>query len=240
MAKCAFPVRSWVLTKGPRPRLQVNEPGTSYNHCIDGMNRLSGIPVRATLLVTALLAAFTANGEDIGDADLARMLAHTRSRDGAVASLVASGKGKIPILLSWADKPPVGINDYELDIGLAVAFGRMRVKEAIPFLIKNIGLNTFPFTDVWTRTPTAIEERLPAVLALIQIGPEASRAVIDAYPKYTAGMDRLAAIFVVSRIPGVPDARAFLVGVLGQSNQEHYHAEEGLRFLDRGGHAPAQ
>jgi hypothetical protein len=44
--------------------------------------------------------------------------------------------------------------------------------------------------------------------------------------------DRLAAIFVVSRVTGVPEAIEFLAGVSGQANMEHIFAQEGLRLLE--------
>jgi hypothetical protein len=42
--------------------------------------------------------------------------------------------------------------------------------------------------------------------------------------------DRLCTIFVVARIKD-PEARPFLVSVLGEANQERYWAEEGLKLL---------
>lgn len=186
------------------------------------------------LLVFALITNFMVCAHDASDSDddLARALANGRTRGDAEAKILASGSTKLPLLLAWTNQLPAGIYDIGFYIGLAEVLGRMKAKEAIPFLVQNIGLNSFPFTNVWTRSPEAIEERLAAVRALIQIGPDASRAVMEAYPKYTSGMDRLAAIFTVSRIPGVPEARGFLHAVQGRTNQERYWADEDLRFFE--------
>jgi hypothetical protein len=193
------------------------------------------------LLLFAISVNFVVCAQDVSESDdnLARALSHATSRRDAEARILTAGSAKLPLLLAWTKQPPAGIHDIEFYFGLAEVLGRMKAKEAIPFLVQNIGLNTFPFTDAWTRSPKTIEERLPAVIALIQIGPDASRAVMAAYPKYTEGMDRLAAIFTVSRIAGVPEARGFLVAVLGQANQERYWADEGLIFSE-GNNVPQQ
>ncbi len=41
--------------------------------------------------------------------------------------------------------------------------------------------------------------------------------------------DRLAAIYVIGRIPGVPEARDFLQSALAQANQERFRAIQGLK-----------
>jgi hypothetical protein len=122
-----------------------------------------------------------------------------------------------------------------LYIGLADVFGQLKTKEAIPFLVKNIGLQRgFSAPNIWMKTPQVVQERLPAVTALIRIGPEASRFLIDTFWTQLQPQDRLAAIFVVSRISGVPEAKEFLSTVLGQANMERHWAEEGLKTLDQG------
>lgn len=163
---------------------------------------------------------FTAHAGQQKGLDLAHQLADRETRNAAITELRISGEDKTPLLLAWAENAPSGIDAYQLDIGLADAFGALKAENAIPFLISQIGLNEFPYTNVWTRTPEAVLERLSAVRALIQIGPVASRAVMEAYPKYTTGHERLAAIFVVSHIRGVPEARQLLSATLGQAKTE--------------------
>jgi len=82
------------------------------------------------------------------------------------------------------------------------------------------------------KAPEVIERRLPAVVALIQIGAEASKALISASWECMATEDRLAAIFVVSRIKDVPEARALLAQALGEANMQRHWADEGLKLLD--------
>ena len=114
------------------------------------------------------------------------------------------------------------------EVGLADAFGRLRTRDAIPFLIANITLQRGLFyrADIWMKTPQVVEGALPAVAALIRIGPEASRSLIRKFPTLSAE-DRLAAIFVVSRISGVPEAQDFLNSVIGGARLEAFWAGEG-------------
>src|SRR5258708_3931873 len=152
-------------------------------------------------IIIALMMCVTVDCADAAaDLDLARLLAGSRTRKSAVTKIVSSGSEKVPLLLSWTRRPPASVNEYELYIGLADAFGHLKTKEAIPFLVMHISLNRFLFTDVWTRTPDEVEDRLAAVGALIQIGPESSMAVIQSYKDFKSVEVRLAAIFVVSRL----------------------------------------
>ena len=166
------------------------------------------------------------------DEELARMLARDATRNQAVATIVSSGPAKIPLLLSWATKPPDHLDVYELNIGLADVFGQTKTKEAIPFLIRNISIDRTHAVDTWIKSPKVIEERLAAAAALIRIGPEAAKAVTQACWRPMLPEDRVTAIFVVSRIKDNPDARAFLTWALGEANLERYAAEDGLKRLD--------
>jgi len=168
----------------------------------------------------------------VNDLALANSLANDTTRQAAVASIVASDRSKVPLLLSWARKSPVA-DECGLFSGLADAFGQLKTREAIPFLIEDLseyrscGASFAP----WLNGPKVIEWNLPAVGALIKIGPEASKALIAAFPKMTKEEDRRAAVFVVSRINGVPEAGAFLQSVLDQANRERYWAEKAVKSL---------
>jgi hypothetical protein len=166
--------------------------------------------------------------------DLARALANAGTRDQAVATVVASGSARVSLLLSWTTKPPVGVDNYQLKIGLADAFGQMRSKEAIPFLVKNISIDRMYAVNIWIKSPEVVEQRLAAAAALIRIGPDAAEPVIHAWSGLTDYRDRLAAIFVMSKLRGVPGARNFLLSVLGEANLQRNWAEEGLARLDSG------
>jgi len=170
------------------------------------------------------------------DDELARQLANGATRQEAVAAIEASPGSKVTLLLIWAGKPPARVDEHELYVGLADAFGRLKTKEAIPFLIKNITLARWPYVSLapWLKTSEVIEETYPAMEALIRIGPDASRAVMRAAQAPMAPGDRRAAIFVVSHIMDVPEARTFLSSALSEADRERYWAEEGLKMLDVG------
>jgi hypothetical protein len=174
-----------------------------------------------------------ASAQSNSDEALARLLSNEATRQGAVDRILEEGNNKIPLLLSWARNAPAQIDTSELYIGMAIVFGQLKVREAIPFLIKNINIQRWPSSpNVWMKTPQVVLQRLPAVAALIQIGPESSKQLIRSAWKRMAGEDRLAAIFVVSRIKGVPEADAFLSDALGLANMERYWAEEGIKVLN--------
>lgn len=172
------------------------------------------------------------SSQDRGDQELARQLANASTRQSAVAKILASGSAKIVLLLSWTLKPPAQVDKYELYIGLADALGQLRAREAIPFLIDNIGLRRTREVDLapWLKTDQVIEWTFPAVAALIQIGPDASKALIRASRRPMVAEHRIAVIFAVSRIRDVPEARTFLTQALGMANIERYWAEEGLEL----------
>lgn len=180
-----------------------------------------------------------ATAQDANDWELARQLANDTTRQSALASLVASGNGKVPLLLSSTRIPPAQFDEIQmlkLKVGLADAFARLKTREAIPFLIKNISLQRWPAPNTWMKSAQVIEERMPAVAALIQIGSEAYEPLVSAYWEPTLPEDRLAIIFAVSRIAStIKDTetiRVFLSSALGHANLERSRAEEGLKFLD--------
>ena len=184
-----------------------------------------------------LVVCSAACGADKGDRKLAASLARDDTRQAAIASIIASGRDKVPLLLGWIKSPPKGIAGCGLDTGLEEAFGELKAKDALPFRVENIrvyrgclGTSLAP----WRKAPEVIEWQLPAVGALIKIGPDASRAVMAAFPNMTGEEDRRAAMFVVSRIAGVPEARGFLESVLSRTNRERYWAEDALKTVNAG------
>jgi hypothetical protein len=184
------------------------------------------------------IASAIAPGQTAGDQDLAGLLANETTRQSAVAQIGDSGQSKVPLLLSWTRTPPSQVDRYELYIGLADAFSQLKTRDAIPFLIKNISLHRWSGdVNIWLKTPKVIEERLPAVQALIAIGPDASKMLIRTFwEPPLVGEDRAAAIFAISVIASGtndPEVRAFLSSVLGEASLERRLAEEGLGALDR-------
>src|SRR5580692_9171920 len=75
--------------------------------------------------------------------DLATRLAAPELRDVAVKEVAAAGGKDLLLLLNWSETPPKGIAEWELRVGLADAFEALRAKDAIPFLIKNVGLERY-------------------------------------------------------------------------------------------------
>jgi len=198
---------------------------------------LREISVRLIVLVVSVIGPgwISAAAQTSNNQELARLLSNEQSRKSAVDKILATPDRKLPVLLSWTRHTPPGVSKVDLYVGLADVFGRLKAREAIPFLIENIGLQRWLASpNIWLKTAQVVEERLPAAAALIQIGPEASTAIIHKSWARVAPEDRLAAIFVVSRIGNVPEAGAFLSSVLGEANLERHWAEEGLKALDAG------
>ena len=188
--------------------------------------------VRRHLALIILMAGWSAVAQNFPEAPLARLLANEDTRATAISEIVKDGPRIVPTLLSWARIRLSNSEETGLYVGLADAFGKLKSKEAIPFLIAHIGLQRWlPSPNTWMKTPQVAEERLPAVSALIQIGPEASRALIRANWKELNPEERLAAILVLSQIKGVPEARGFLASLLGQANLERHWAEVGLKMM---------
>lgn len=182
------------------------------------------------LVLLAIAWCWSATAQS-SDTDLARRLADPNARSAVTNEILHSGAARMPELLRLAEIPPAGVNRRELFIGLAVIFGKLRTKEAIPILIQNISLERWARPNIWNKSSEVIEANLPAAEALIKIGPDACKALIeiDWIPK--TWEDNLAAIFVVSQI-GDPAGRPFLVTAVARANLERYRAEQGLKTLD--------
>jgi hypothetical protein len=163
------------------------------------------------LMAFALGVAPLTPAADTG-ADIARLLSRESTREIGISRVIESRARVLPLLLSWTTNPPKNIDISELNIGLAEVFAKLRTQEAVPFLIANISMKRGGNVDFapWLKTPEAIEGTYPAVEALIQIGPVAATQVIVAARGRMTSSDRLAAIFVVSRIKSVPGAKQFL------------------------------
>jgi len=186
-----------------------------------------------TVMISAAMLALSAT-----DQDLARRLADQRTRRSTVAEIAASGNRWVPLLVSWTQTPPSGVDRYQLYLGLADTFAEMRTKEAIPFLVKNLSLSRTAPADFapWLKRPVTIEDTFPMAAALIAIGREAADPLIRASRQAMLPEDRVIAIFVIARMlhrnQDIPAARSYLSSALGQANQERYWAQEGLKLLN--------
>jgi len=191
------------------------------------MNRL------ASVIALSLSCSSIIFSQDFSDEELARLLASEKTRVMTIQTLVTSGRSRIPLLLSWTERPPTGIDRMALYIGLCDAFGELRVIEAIPFLISHMSLRRVQMRpNIWEKEETAIEEHLVAAGALIKIGAAASNALIAIPLEQRQPVDRLTSIFIIARI-GDPGARDFLASTRAQAILENYFAEQGLKLIDR-------
>jgi hypothetical protein len=160
---------------------------------------------------------------------LAHLLTSDESREGAIHNIAASS---LPQLLSLAADPPAQVEKYQLYLGLAEAFGKLRATEAIPFLIRHITLQHWPDSpNTMMKTADVIKSRMPAVAALIETGSPATKALIRSIERMPP-QERLCAIFVISQDADTPEARQFLTSIVGQANLELHWAQVGLRGLD--------
>lgn len=203
-----------------------------------------GFVARARIhgLVVILAGVMSACGQNAQDQGLARRLANNETRQEAVAEILASGEEKIPLLLSWTriplDRlnafPPHRMDVYELRIGLADAFGALRAREAIPFLVTNILLKRHRAVDLapWLKVAEVVSETFPAIAALISIGPDASSALVQKSIGRMTPEERLATIVVISRTSEVPGARALLTSALSGGVLQSDWAKEGLKLMD--------
>jgi hypothetical protein len=180
----------------------------------------------------AALGIASAQPRSGGLDQLARQLSNLATRDAAVEQVVASPATLIPVLLSWTTNPPDGVSANDLNVGLAVAFDRMKTEAAIPFLVRVISIKRFPYTFApWIKEASSVELEYPAAEALIRIGPSAATAVIKAAQGPMTSLERLLAIFVVGQIDGTPGAREFLTRAVAQANADRVWAEKGLERL---------
>jgi hypothetical protein len=195
------------------------------------------------LFAIAIFGCLVAHSQDVSDLGLAHLLANDSTRRAAISAVVESRLDMVPTLLSWMRTPPRELNDinlYILHASMAEIFGRLKTKEAIPFLIENIAQRSSLMitANIWRKSPAAIEEQMPAIFALIQIGRPAFEAIIRSPVEPITIENWLARVFVVSRIgaalndPSASEqARIFVGSALGEANLVHFWAEEGLKHL---------
>ena len=200
------------------------------------MNIRTGIvAITAPCAITIALIAAVRWKHAHDERVLAESLAFQSTRQAAVEEIVSDPARNIPILLSWTRRPPSYVEDSQrLRLGMVNAFAELKTKEAIPFLVGCISWYPYGVSFApWLKVADAVERQLPCVGALIQIGPDASRYLIRRTLKDVHGEDRLAAIFVVSRIRGVPEAEAFLRQARDLADKESSRADEPFRADER-------
>lgn len=152
------------------------------------------------LVLIGILALLDCNAQVPTPESLADLLSNEKTRGEAVAELSPADPLVLKTLLDLAERPSNEIRHLKLKVGLADAFGKLRAKAAIPFLIQNLGLERGWDMNTSLKSEEVILERRAAVAALVQIGAEAVPALISAHRVMTNREDRQMAIFALSRI----------------------------------------
>lgn len=147
-----------------------------------------------------ILALLNCNAQVTTPESLADLLSNEKTRQKAVAELSASDPFVLKTLLDLCERPSQDVRHLKLKVGLADAFGKLRAKAAIPFLIQNLRLERGWDMNTSLKSEEVILERRAAVAALVQIGAEAVPALIAAHRVMTNREDRQMAILALSRI----------------------------------------
>jgi len=183
-----------------------------------------------------LSCATPLQGQGLSKDNLANMLATEQTRKDAVAFVVSSGNAYVPLLLSWTRTAPPGVPMSQLYVGLADAFGQLKTEEAISFLIRNISMErtrvSLSVSDPWNKGPDVVEARLPAVAALIRIGPPSAKAIYPLWWHMSSNKDRLAGMYVIARVGEQPEAGEFLKGVRAQLEFQRLWLQEDIKILE--------
>ena len=166
---------------------------------------------------------------------LAGLVADGNTRRQAMSFVSDSRRERIPLLIEMTTGSFPGVNNHNLQVGLAEIFGDLKVEESIPFLVSHLIMRRYEGVDFasWSKTDDGILGTFPCIQALVSIGPPASKAIINEYAARDGSEGRLAAIFVVARVPGVPEAVEFLKGVSNPTFLERYYIKQGLELQTR-------
>jgi hypothetical protein len=174
---------------------------------------------------------------------LARSLSSlSGERAEAVKRVIGSPEEALPYLIAWTKKPPEGKepgNSF-LKLSMIEIFGQLRTKEAIPFLVSHISCDLNVMNTVWMGGPERMASSLPAVKALLRIGPDATPELLRALanlpycPSWTEckRKDRIAIVVTLAFLKD-PRARSALEKETEHSSIEGEVAFEALKWLDK-------
>ncbi len=111
-------------------------------------------------------------------------------------------------------------------------FKDLKVEAAIPFLIRHMDQGTPGVRELpWLKTESVVRDRLPAVDALIEIGPAAAQALIASWDE-TDDFALYPALYVITHVQD-PRSRAFLEAFKPQYEVERWWIKEALDRLDQ-------
>jgi hypothetical protein len=183
-------------------------------------------------------------------AELAKALAQPDEgdRQKAIDAVVASPRAALPWLLEWSHcgrihrkwvcshpPPEAGIFPDNLVSSMAEIFGRLRIREAIPFLVREIDVETFKLRP---RGSLPRNAGSPPIKALIEIGKEATPDLLRRFAEVKTcdaedcRMSRLAVVIALANIAD-PRARVALEQAAKWPAPDGAIAADGLRNLSR-------
>ena len=167
------------------------------------------------------------------ESDLAQLLSNDKTFNNAIDWVRDSEESRIPILLRLTMSIDGERNKCgPLSFGLMRAVGALKLKQAIPYLKENVACNIYKADNPWLKSPEIIEQRMPALAALISIGSDATKALIDLYQHPVHRDDQIIAIFGLSRIHD-PMTHEFLYDVLGGTQLIEFYAKKGIKAIDQ-------
>jgi hypothetical protein len=160
------------------------------------------------------------------DDALAVMLADDLHQSEIIPKMLPYLETKRSLLLRWTEHPPAGISQLNLFDGLADVFGRLKMQEAIPFLICRIDHTAL---YQWrNKAPDTIRERMPYVKALIRIGVPAATFLERAYSEPLTPDQRILILYTIGQIEDPSEeTRLFLKRVRADTERQ-------LEFIDQG------
>lgn len=179
------------------------------------------------LILLSVLVCCTSIAQD---SVLLRLL-DRQTRKLAAEELKAGAEGAIPGLLDAVaglranEADPFELREALVEISDICA--EKKIAAAIPFLIDHILLDRYHTGFVWMKSEETILARMPAMNALVRIGPVATDALMRSYLSQSSSDHRLALVFVISRIGDVA-AKRFLGDVIANANLEAHLAREAL------------
>jgi hypothetical protein len=187
----------------------------------------------ADLALICVMCSIGMPAQQLTPKALAGLVAGDDTREQVVSFVSESRRERIALLMELTTASFPGVDDHSLQVGLADLFGELKVDESIPFLVSHLILRRSEGADFapWTKVDAVVLRSFPCVQALVSIGANASKALIKEYAGRNASENRLAAIFSVAHIPGVPEAAGFLEGVSSPTFLERDYINKGLLAL---------
>ena len=183
----------------------------------------------STLFVISLLSIRCAEAQLTAPSDdaLAALLADDLHQSETIPKLLPYLATKKALLLKWTEHPPAGVSDTNLFEGLADAFGRLKMEEAVPFLAHRIAyVRLYAWRNKATNT---IRERMPYVKALIQIGPAAVPFLRKTYAEPLTADQRIMILYTIAEIHDhTNETKAFLELVRTDTERQLEFVNNGL------------